>query len=191
MITDERHIQTLIDRLKEGDDAAFDELFHHFKRPIFFVALRMVSNQDDADEMVQKTFMQAYINIKNFRGESSFKTWLYRIAMNACKDHLKSKEHRAIKIDLESPSMRGLKSTFDHPIKKMIRQDQKKVIIDRMKNLSSQQKTTVVLRVFEDMAFKEIARILECKESTAKVHYHQAILKLKDEFKEDAKGDFI
>jgi len=172
-------IHSLVDAFKSGSERAFNELFLAFQRPIYYLAFRMVQNHNDADEIVQKTFMQVYKNIKYFRGESSFKTWLYRIAINQCKDHLKSREHRTIKISMETPVMKKLKNADESPVQKILKNEQTKMLIRTIERLSQQQKTAVMLRIFEDMAFKDIANVLECKESTAKVHFHQAIIKMK------------
>ena len=177
-------IHQLVKELMEGKQEAFNELFLMFQRPIYYLAMRMLANHNDADEIVQKTFLQVHQSIQGFRSESSFKTWLYRIAINQCKDHLKSKEQRVSKMSIDNPIFRGLKEKSQSPIQKLIQQDRTQVLIKIINQLSQQQKTTVMLRVFEDMAFKEIASVLDCTESTAKVHYHQALVKMKSLFKE-------
>ena len=186
-------IDQWVNEFKEGNERAFNELFTHFQKPLYYFAMRLVANHSDADEVVQKTFLQVYTNIQNFRGESSFKTWVYKIAINLCKDHIKSKEQQVKKVALENPSLKKLSAPFENPLNTLMTQDQSKVLLNKISLLSDQQKTTVVLRVFEDMPFKEIASVLQCKESTAKVHFHQAILKLKDLFKENSpqKGDLL
>jgi len=178
------NINTLVEEFKNGSEKAFNELFLLFQRPIYYLAMRLVRNHNDADEIVQKTFIQIYKSIDRFRGESTFKTWLYRIAINQCKDHLKSKEQRITKISLETPQFKRLKTPFEHPLQKLVREDRSKMLLKIIHKLSHQQKTAVMLRVFEDMAFKEIANVLECKESTAKVHFHQALIKMKTLVKE-------
>lgn len=177
-------IESLVEELKNGNKSAFNELFLLFQKPIYYLAMRIVGNHHDADEMVQKTFLQVYQNIHLFRGESSFKTWLYRICVNLCKDHRKSKEQQIIKISLEAPSLQKLGTQANNPTQSLEKEDRTKFLLHMINRLSDQQKTTVMLRIFEDMAFKEIAHVLECKESTAKVHYHQAMLKLKTLLKE-------
>ncbi|HBQ22092.1 MAG: hypothetical protein A2Z91_03660 [Deltaproteobacteria bacterium GWA2_38_16] len=188
-MTPNENINNLVLEFKEGNEKAFNELFLQFQKPIYGLAMRILANHSDADEVVQKTFMQVYLNLNTFRGESSFKTWLYKIAINQCKDHLKNKEQQISKIDLETPAMKKLKVQSSHPLKKIIGEQHTQILLEKINALSQQQKTAIILRVFDDLAFKEIAEALDCTESTAKVHYHQAILKLKGMFKDHTRGE--
>jgi RNA polymerase sigma factor (sigma-70 family) len=184
-MTTKRDIEALAKEFISGSERAFNELFLELQRPIYYLAMRFLHNHNDADEIVQRTFMQVYRSISRFRGESTFKTWVYRIAINLCKDQLKSKEHRVKKVALEPPLLKKMTSKATHPLEGIIKQDRLRNLLRIVEKLSHQQKTTVMLRVFEDMAFKEIATVLECKESTAKVHFHQAIVKLRSLVKEN------
>ena len=89
-----------------------------------------------------------------------------------------------MKMSIDNPVFSKLKGKGENPVQKLIHQDRSRLLIKVINKLSQQQKTTVMLRVFEDMAFKEIASVLDCTESTAKVHYHQALNKMKSLFKE-------
>src|ERR1051326_8361996 len=80
---------TLVDRYLNGDVSAFDELMIRYERQIYRVCYRFVENRDDAMDLAQEVFIKAFEHLSSFRRESSLKTWLYRIAMNHCINHVK------------------------------------------------------------------------------------------------------
>ena len=84
----------LIHRIRDGDTGAFEELVLRYQKPIYAFVLRMLKNPSDAEDTVQKVFLLAYQNLKGFRFESSFKTWLYRISINQCHNHFRQQKKR-------------------------------------------------------------------------------------------------
>src|SRR3989338_11492575 len=135
-MTPNENINNLVLEFKECNEKAFNELFLQFQKPIYGLAMRILANHSDADEVVQKTFMQVYLNLNTFRGESSFKTWLYRIAINQCKDHLKSKEQRVMKMSIDNPVFSKLKGKGENPVQKLIHQDRSRLLIKVINKLS-------------------------------------------------------
>ncbi len=186
---DDNHL--LVEEFRGGSEKAFNELFIKFQKPLYYFAMRLLTNHSDADEVVQRSFIQAYTNIKSFRGECSFKTWIYKITMNQCKDYIKSKDHQIKKVELDNPSLKKLSVKMEHPLSNLMQDEHKRILMTKINLLSDQQRTTVMLRIFEDLSFKEISEILGCTESTAKVHFHQAILKLRGLFGDTEKGDLL
>jgi RNA polymerase sigma-70 factor (ECF subfamily) len=84
----------LLDRFEEGDRGALEEIVSRYQKPIYFFILRKVWNEADAADLSQKTFVNAFRNIHSFDRRSNFKTWLYRIAINVCKNHFRDDPRR-------------------------------------------------------------------------------------------------
>lgn len=105
-ITEERHLnpenqQTsdLIKRAQEGEETAFEAIFHAHKRKIYYLCLRMIGNSAEAEELTQEAFMQVFRKLQTFRGESSFATWLHRVSINVVLMRLRKKRPNEIPIE--------------------------------------------------------------------------------------------
>src|ERR1700704_431127 len=88
----------LVDRYVAGDTAAFDEIMIRYERQIYRVCYRFVDNRDDAMDLAQEVFIKAFEHLTTFRRESSLKTWLYRIAMNHCINHVKKNRQEFVEV---------------------------------------------------------------------------------------------
>ena len=172
----------LVRRVKEGDKDAFGELVGRYKRRIYFVAYRMTNSHSDADDFSQEAFMKAYESIGNFREESSFSTWLYRIVVNITINHLKKAgKMQTFTLD-ENMSFKhsDLASVVDNPEKIAEERELHKEITKAIESLPLEQKTVVVLTILEGLPHKEIARILDCSEKTVSWRLFEARKKLKE-----------
>jgi RNA polymerase sigma-70 factor, ECF subfamily len=87
----DRDDRDMVSRCRQGDVEAFEDLYRRYHQRLFNVAYRMTGSAADADELLQEIFLQVYRRIETFRGESALSTWLYRVAVNCCLDHLRSK----------------------------------------------------------------------------------------------------
>jgi RNA polymerase sigma-70 factor (ECF subfamily) len=128
---------------------------------------------------VQESFIKAYQNIDSFEGRSSFKSWLYQIAVNTAKNCLRAKKGEAVKLDAVQIAVDG---QAHNALEQM---DLKELVQKYVDILPEKQRTALVLRIFEDLSFKEIARIMDCPYDTAKANYRHAIMKLRHQFAED------
>jgi RNA polymerase sigma-70 factor (ECF subfamily) len=151
--------------LKE-DRAAFNELVVRHRKHIYETAYHMVRNHETAEEIAQETFLRAFRSLHTFRGKASFSTWLYRITMNLCINELNRTRVLTTSNILETAG------EFISPAQNMVDQE--------VQALPPTQKSVLVLRIYQEMPFKEIARILQCTTNAAKVNYQHALLKLKD-----------
>lgn len=165
----------LLDRLKAGDEDAFSEFVEKHQRRIYYLALRWVRDPEDANDVTQRTFLRAYQAIGRFRGQASLHTWLYRIAMNLCKNHLRDSERARRKVDsyAESRAMRDEEEAANTSAQDFA------ALRGLVDQLPSRQRETLLLRVVEDLSFKEIAETLRCSEGTAKSNYHHAVKNLR------------
>ena len=165
----------LLARLKAGDEEAFSDFVERHQRRIYYLALRWVRDPEDAHDITQRTFLRAYQAIGRFRGQASLHTWLYRIAMNLCKNHLRDTERARRKVDnfAENLAMRKAEESANTSAEDFAE------LRGHVDLLPARQRETLLLRVVEDLSFKEIAEAMSCSEGTAKSNYHHAVKNLR------------
>ena len=169
----------LLDRCIAGDRDAFDELVLKHQKPLYSMLYRMVSDADDAADILQKTFVKAFTGIKGFERRSSFRTWLYQIAINLAKNLYRDRS-RAGRVPLDDVIIRRDPKTLESLIKKETRDRLYKALT----SLPEKQRITVMLRIQEQKTFEEIASIMKCSVGTSKANYHHGVQKLKILFEE-------
>ncbi len=172
-----------LDRSAAGDREAFDELVRRHQKPLYSLLYRMVSDPDDAADILQKTFVKAFTGIGAFERRSSFRTWLYQIAINLAKNLYRDRS-RAAKVSLDDVIIRRDPKTLDSLIKKETRDR----LYQALSTLPEKQRLTVMLRVQQQRTFVEIAGIMKCSVGTSKANYHHGVQKLKMMFKEPEVG---
>jgi RNA polymerase sigma-70 factor (ECF subfamily) len=168
------HGLSLVERVKQGERSAFAELIEQYQRPLFDLALRWTRSRADAEDIVQRAFMNAYEGIGSFRGQSSIKTWLFRIVLNLLKNESRyQKRRKAEEIDDTIPS-------HDRsPLDQSMLNEEVGAILKVVDRLKPKQKSTLLLRIFQELSFNEIAQAMKCSENTAKVNFHYAVKNLK------------
>lgn len=166
----------LVEEVKGGHRRAFSELVKRHQRSLLRMSLRFVKDIDIAEDVVQESFIKAFEKLHTFEERSSFKSWLFQIAVNSARNKFRDVRYDTTDIDnvhLAVPAI--AESTMVHHAVSALLQTE----VDQ---LPYKQKTALVLRVYEDMSFKEIADIMECPYDTAKANYRHALLKLKEVF---------
>jgi RNA polymerase sigma-70 factor (ECF subfamily) len=176
----------LIERFLGGERAAFDELVVRHREQVFATAYRMVSNAETAEEIAQETFIKAFRALGSFKGKAGFNTWLYRITMNLCHDEFKKRSRRP---DLSS----GLSAEFalgkglgisgapgPTPGENLEREESRHRLERFIEALPFKQRSTLTLRVFREMSFREIGQALGCSAGSARVNYRHAVLRLRE-----------
>ncbi len=164
----------LLDRYGTGDRDAFDELVRKYQKPLYFMLYRMVSDHDDAADILQKTFVRAFTGASGFERKSSFKTWLYQIAINLAKN-LYRERSRMERVDIDDVIIRRDPKTLEG----LISAEDRRLVRSAVADLPEKQRITLMLRVQENRKFEEIAGIMKCSVGTAKANYHYAVKKLK------------
>jgi RNA polymerase sigma-70 factor (ECF subfamily) len=166
----------LVERFKGGDKKAFEELVLKYQKEIYFLAYRMVLTKEDAADVVQETFVQVFRKIHQFRSSSAFKTWLYRIAMNQCKNFL-----RTLKKNRESALVEDyiLTNPKDSQPDILLREERLRVITERIEKLPKKQKAILILRIYQNLSYNEIAEIVGGSVGSARVNFHHAIENIK------------
>lgn len=166
-----------------GDTEAFRQLVERHSRSIFQVAYRMTANRDDADEVVQETFLRAYRRLGKFESRSSFKTWLYRIAVNCCLDLLESRKvregSRVFEREGEAPIILQAPSDRPSPERMAMSAQTEQAIRRALDLLTPVERTAFLLRHLEGKSMEEIAQVLQIKVGASKNCVYRAVQKMR------------
>ncbi len=169
----------LIDRYTAGDREAFNALVQKHQKPLYALVYRMVSNHEDAADILQKTFVKAFTGLSGFEQRSSFKTWLYQIAINLAKNTYRDRA-KVRYVSLDDVVIRKDPRTLDV----LIRKEHHHLLLQAVGSLPEKQRLTLMLRVQNGLKFEEIANVMQCSLGTAKANYHHAVQKMKTLLKE-------
>lgn len=174
---------TLVQRAQGGDADAYDELVRRYQRQIYGVTYHMTSNHDDANDLTQEAFVKAWQALKTFKGDSSFFTWIYRIAVNRTLNHLKSRKFRDGKhamslndLDVEAenhPELVALVSDKT-PRRAAALEELKEKLNAAIQRLSENHRTVVTLHDIQGLPHDEIAKILNCNTQTVRTRLFYA-----------------
>ncbi len=185
------HDRALVEAVLAGDATAYRGLVERYQRRVYALIVGMVRDREEARDLTQEAFIKAYRNLDRFRLESSFYTWLYRIAMNLAIDHLrKHKKRRASEFD-EGIASKGDDGELHHghiannPSKELERKQLSGRILDALDKLSPEHKRIILLREVEGLSYKEIADTLECAEGTVMSRLFYARKKLQQQLSDE------
>lgn len=159
------------------DGAKFLKLVHRAEAPLLSFLMRLGHNREEAQEILQGAVLRAWEARERFRGRSQFKTWLFKIALNLSRDH-RRQQGRFEELASEPPSEQD-------PLGELIAREEKGRLIDAMEKLPDKQKMALLLKVFGEMKYREVAEVMGCSVGAAKAHFHHALYKLKEALRED------
>ena len=166
--------QDLLVRLRAGDRAAFSGWVNQHQRPLFAVVWRYVKNDQDAQDVVQAAFVRAWQGLPTFRGDSSLRTWLYRIAVNLALNHKRDARGRP------SGEIPEHAASPEQPVVGRMEDAELQVRLSAaVEELPKKQRLVVELRVQQDLSFREVADVVESTEDSAKANFHHAIKRLR------------
>lgn len=165
-----------IRRAAQGDQAAFRLIVEHHSRAMFRLAFRLTQNEAQAEEVVQDTFMKVYRKLKDFKQDSSLRTWIHRITVNTAMDHLRRKRHLEVATETGelpevAPEPAGLCAAEQQEIQERTQK--------LLQQLSPIERAALSLRHFEGHSIHEIAHALELGESACKQAIFRAVKKLR------------
>ena len=175
----------LIEQFLDGEQRSFNLLVERYRERIYLLVWRMVRNREDALDLSQEVFVKAYKNLKSFRHESNFYTWLYRIAVNLSLNFTKREKFKSFLSlsDLSDRFTSGSSPSED------LERDQLSGLIDRaVMKLPEKQRAVFILRHYEELSIREVAELLGRSEGTIKANYYQAIKKLQEFLKPYVEG---
>jgi RNA polymerase sigma-70 factor (ECF subfamily) len=164
---------SLIKRFIDGDEAVFAELVKRHKEKVRNIVYLTLSNSNSVDDIAQEVFITVYRHLKSFRFESQFTTWIYRITINKCKDHLRKKNVRRIFLPLSEEEK--------EPVFESINEDTdiKQIVRSAIATLPDKLKIPLVLKDLEGFSYQEIADTMECEIGTVKSRIFRARESLK------------
>ena len=171
----------LIRAFQGGDESAFSELVGRHRKAVYRIARGILRSHARADEAAQDAFVKAWQGLPSFRHEASFKTWMYRIAMNAAFDmqsreatQARAREASALSAVIDS------RPTTRRPVDDLIDAEDRDRVRAAISALPEKQRATLLLRVHDDLKYTEIAEVLGCHVGTAKANFHHALQNLRE-----------
>ena len=176
-----KHDFTLIRAaVDHGDEKAYAELMHIYKKPVYHVVLKMVRNQDDAEDLTIEAFAKAFRNLHKFNPEYAFSTWLFRIATNNCIDFIRKNKIKTMSIDSAIKVDNGDEITIDfrdqnlNPQETAIKNQKIEIMQHVVARLPDKYQRLVTLRYFDELSYEEIATELKAPLGTVKAQLHRA-----------------
>jgi RNA polymerase sigma-70 factor (ECF subfamily) len=171
--------QLLVERVQKGDKQAFDLLIKKYQHRIVSLVTRYVNDHAEALDVAQEAFIKAYRAIGNFRGDSAFYTWLYRIAINTAKNWLVAAKRRPPAsdidaVDAEQYDMESRLKDRGTPENELLREEIRETIYATIAQLPEDLRTAIVLREMEGMSYEEIATTMECPIGTVRSRIFRA-----------------
>jgi RNA polymerase sigma-70 factor (ECF subfamily) len=177
-VKDDAH---LVEASRNGDRDAFGELVLRYQDRLYHTVVHVVGSAEDALDVVQESFVQAYLKLESFRGNSAFYTWLYRIAMNrAISRRRRAKPTLSVEQTREVSGSEPI-DQGDAPEARLMRAEQADQVHEALAALSEEHRTILVLREMEGCCYDSIAEILELPVGTVRSRLHRARLQLKAE----------
>lgn len=180
----------LIKKSQKGDIDAFEALISDNTKFVYNIALKMLKNKEDAEDISQEALIKVYKNIDSFNMESSFRTWMYRIVVNTCLDHMRKNkttvvsidkpiitEHNEFQVEIEDRSF--------SPEELFEKKETQKMISGALNQLDESFKTAIILRDINDFSYEEIADILTCSLGTVKSRISRGRQKLREIIEKD------
>jgi len=174
----------LVERLKQGDDLAYREVIRRYGRKMFGLIFSMTKKRDETEEIMQEVFLKVIKHIKDFREDSLFSTWLFRITVNTALSYMKKKKRKREsliselkrdeeeRIDFEDKEEKGTDETIET-------EERRKIVQTAIESLPQSYRIAIILKDIEGMPLTEVAKILKLSEGGTKVRLHRARLMLK------------
>jgi RNA polymerase sigma-70 factor (ECF subfamily) len=179
-VTTEESDLVLVKRVQRGDKTAFDLLVRKYQHKVVKLVLRYVRNPAEAEDIAQEAFIKAYRALPQFRGDSAFYTWMYRIAINTAKNSLASRDRSPIAYDLdltdpeESHSVQTKLQDPDTPEGMALTEEIRGIVNSAIEGLPEELKTAIVLRELDGLSYEEIAAAMECPVGTVRSRIFRA-----------------
>ena len=169
----------LVERVKRGEKAAFDLLVLKYQSRIINLVSRFVRNPDDAMDVAQEAFLKAYRALPNFRGDSAFYTWLYRIAVNTAKNYLAVQGRRPQHIDQDIEEIEQIEGNTAlkeqaTPERLLMTDEIQATVINAINRLPEDLQTAIMLREVEGLSYEEIAVVMDCPIGTVRSRIFRA-----------------
>ncbi len=163
-----------IEKVKSGQTQYFSYIVENYKEIVFSIALKVLKNRDDAEEMAQEVFIKVYKSLHSFRGTSKFSTWLYSITYNHCISHTRKKKYDVSSLD----DVQVTEEADDINLDGFSDDERREYLEAALKKLPAEDYTLVILYYYKDQSVEEVAAATNLSESNVKVKLHRARKKL-------------
>ncbi len=180
--------EELVARSMGGDLDSFNQLVLRWERPIYALAYRVIGREEDARDVCQETFLRAFRALKGFKGQAKFSSWLYRIALNLCRDWIRRERRQPIAQAPEGVDLVELasESAPSESIEDLVaRREIGRAVARAMAELPDEQRTAIILKEYHGLTFQEIADLLDCPLSTVKTRLYQGLTVLRKQLAKD------
>ena len=161
-----------------GDTNAFNQLVVRWERPIYTLAFRVLGREEDARDICQEAFLRAFRGLKGFKGQARFSSWVYRIALNLCRDWLRREKRATVVQPSEGFDLneQGIVDPISETVEDLIvRRDLGRAVSKVMATLPVEQRTVIILKEYHGLTFREIAELVGCPLSTVKTRLYQGL----------------
>lgn len=173
--------EDLIKSFCGGNESSFNLLVRKYQKKVYWIIRKMVLDHDDADDITQEVFLKLYRSLQDFRGESKFFTYIYRIAVNYSLNHLNSrKKITGREVDIENQNLASIDKNADA---EMDARERTKILEEAIKQLPDQQRAVFNMRYYDSLSYEDIAKILNKSVGGMKANYFHAIKKLQQHLK--------
>lgn len=193
MVEDPASVDELVTRARGGDRHAYRQLVERYQRRVFAIAFEIVRNREDAEDIVQESFVKAFLSLRDFRGQASFYTWLYRIAYNMAIDFRRKIARRGGAVRERTPgaengqaesALEAVGGASASPHEVLHRKEQARRIQEVLDGISEEHRAVIILREIEGMNYDEIARTVGISKGTVMSRLHYARKKLQEGLKD-------
>ena len=171
--------QDIVARCRDGDREAFAELVRKYQSRVLTLATRILDNRSEAEDVAQDIFVKIFQSLHDFRGASRFSTWLYRIAVNHCLNHIRRRTRQQQTMVVTEPEDWNQESPLSNPHKTLEQKERWALVQAKLQSLSPEHRTIILLRDFEGLSYEEIADVLQLESGTVKSRLHRARMELK------------
>jgi RNA polymerase sigma-70 factor (ECF subfamily) len=179
--------EELVARSKTGDIDSFNQLVRRWERPIFALAYRTLGREEDARDVTQETFLRAFRALSGFKGDAKFSSWLYRIALNLCRDWMR-RERRAPLVEMPEGAEIEQVAADRGPVESVedlaARAELSREVAKAMERLPTEQRQAIILKEYHGLTFQEIADLMKCPLSTVKTRVYQGLSTLRKQLNE-------
>jgi len=176
--------EELVTRSIGGDAESFNQLVLRWERPIYALAYRVIGREEDARDVCQETFLRAFRALSGFRGQAKFSSWLYRIALNLCRDWVRRQLRTPLvqmpeDVDVIEAAAAAAREPAESIEDVVARHDLTRVVEKAMAKLPEEQRTAIILKEYHGLTFQEIADLVGCPLSTVKTRLYQGLAVLR------------
>jgi RNA polymerase sigma-70 factor, ECF subfamily len=174
--------EELVARSKTGDTESFNQLVKRWERPIFALAYRTLGREEDARDVTQETFLRAFRALSGFKGDAKFSSWLYRIALNLCRDWMRRDRRAplvAVPEGVEVEQLAAEQAPSESVEDLAARAELSRQVARVMQLLPEEQRQAIVLKEYHGLTFQEIADLMKCPLSTVKTRVYQGLATLR------------